>query len=170
VAADAAAEGEVKMKKAILVSLLLAALLLSGCPSGGTGNTALPQADTGDQTAGQASTSISIPLDQISGQAKWFEYDSSGAKIRFFAVKASDGSIRTAFDACDVCYFNKKGYSQQGDFMVCNNCGNKYPISGLGTENRDPGGCWPSYLPNKIEGGKVIVEKADLEKGRSKFA
>ena len=37
--------------------------------------------------------------------------------------------------------------------MVCNNCGNKYPIDGLGTENKNPGGCWPGYLPSTVSDG-----------------
>jgi uncharacterized membrane protein len=113
--------------------------------------------------------SLEIPISEISGDAKWYEYDSDGTKIQFFAVKASDGTIRTAFDACDICYGSKKGYRQEGDVMVCNNCGNKYPIDGLGTENVKGGGCWPGYLPSKIEGDSLIVKHSDLEKGAYRF-
>ena len=98
---------------------------------------------TGNAISGNANQEgIQIPLSEITENAKWYEYDSNGLTIRFFAVKASDGSIKTGFDACDVCYSSKKGYSQDGDYMVCNNCGNRYPIDGLGTENKRPGGCW----------------------------
>lgn len=112
---------------------------------------------------------ITIPLSEISGTAKWYEYDSDGVQIKFFVVKASDGTIKTAFDACDVCYGNKKGYSQSGEFMVCNNCGNRYKISGLGNENKVGGGCWPGYLPSKIEGNNLVIKKSDLELGKYRF-
>jgi len=111
-----------------------------------------------------------LPLSEISENAKWYEYKSNGVTIRFFAVKASDGSMKTGFDACDVCYRNRKGYRQEGNYMVCNNCGNRYPIIGLGTENKNPGGCWPSYLPSKIDGQNLVIKKSDLERGRSRFA
>lgn len=116
-----------------------------------------------------ASTDIEIPLSEISENAKWYEYDSNGVTIRFFAVKSNDGSIKTGFDACDVCYNKKKGYSQDGEYMVCNNCGNRYPISGLGTENKRPGGCWPGYLASNIEGENFIVKVIDIEEGRLMF-
>ena len=109
---------------------------------------------------------ITISVSEISGTAKFYEQDG----IRFFAVKADDGSVKTAFDACDVCYYSKKGYRQEGDYMVCNNCGNKYPIIGLGTENLRGGGCWPGYLPSRIEGENLIIKTSDLEKGSYRFS
>ncbi len=153
------------MKKTILILAIFALVVFAGCAS--NSSTGQVVATTG---AGGSSSTINVPLSSISAQAKWFEYDSGGVKIRFFAVKASDGSVKTAFDSCDVCYDSKKGYRQEGDKMVCNNCGNSYPISGLGTENRNPGGCWPSFLPNKIVGDNVVIEKSDLDRGRSRFA
>ncbi|MBU0761172.1 MAG: DUF2318 domain-containing protein [Nanoarchaeota archaeon] len=123
---------------------------------------------TGNVVGGNSGT-MEIPLADISENAEWYEYQSNGKTIRFFVVKAGDGSVKTAFDACDVCYESKKGYSQQGDVMVCNNCGNKYPISGLGTENEKGGGCWPGYLPSKIVGDKLIIKNSDIEKGAYRF-
>jgi len=123
---------------------------------------------TGDVVGGAGGDSgkeVIIPLSEISENAKWYEYDG----IRYFAVKANDGSIKTAFDACDVCYSSRKGYSQQGNVMVCNNCGNKYPISGLGTENLRGGGCWPGYLPNTIKEENLIIKVSDLKKGDYRF-
>jgi len=103
---------------------------------------------------------ITMPVSEISENAKWYEYNGQ----KFFAVKADDGTIKTAFDACDVCYRQRKGYRQEGDDMVCNNCGLRFAISGLGTENKNPGGCWPGYLPNTINGDSVVIKNADLLK------
>ena len=109
---------------------------------------------------------IKIPLDEVSKTAAFYDYDG----IRFFVVKAKDGNVKTAFDACDVCYRSGKGYRQEGDDMICNNCGNYYPISGLGTKNLKGGGCWPGYLPSKTEGDYLVIEKVALESGRYRFA
>jgi len=108
---------------------------------------------------------INIPILEISENAKWYEYNIENKMAKFFIIKAKDGSIKTAFDACDVCYWQKKGYRQEGDYMICNNCGLRFPISGLGTENKTPGGCWPGYLPHIIEGDNIIIQKADLFRG-----
>jgi len=112
-----------------------------------------------------SASSIQIPLSEISEQASFYEYGG----IRYFAIKAGDGSIKTAFDACDVCYSSRKGYRQEGDYMVCNNCGNKYPVDGLGTENKVGGGCWPGYLPSKVQGEYLIIKESDINKGAYRF-
>ncbi len=156
------------MKKVVLV-LLFFLIVFSGCTSGNPEENSTGQITLSNDSGG-SSDKISIPVSDISTNAKWFEYESDGAVIRFFAVKAGDGSIKTAFDACDVCFSSKKGYSQDGSVMVCNNCGNKYPIDGLGTENKQGGGCWPGYLPNTIVGDKLEIKKSDLDKGRYRFA
>jgi len=117
------------------------------------------------ETTTESDETISIPLFEISENAEFYTYET----IKYFAVKASDGTIKTGFDACDVCYASKKGYKQEGDDMVCNNCGNRYPILGLGTENKNPGGCWPGYLPSKIEGNNLVIKVSDLEAGKSRF-
>jgi len=108
---------------------------------------------------------IRISLSEISENAVWYNY----GDIKYFVVKASDGSIKSAFDACDICYGSKKGYRQQGDDMICNNCGNYYSISGLGTKNLKGGGCWPGYLPSEIQGENLVIKKSDLEKGEYRF-
>lgn len=113
--------------------------------------------------------SIKISLSQISEKAEWFEYKSGGKTIKYFVVKAKDGSIKTAFDACDICYGSKKGYRQDGDDMICNNCGNYYSISGLGTKNLGGGGCWPGYLPSTIEGDFLVIKASDIESGSYRF-
>ena len=51
----------------------------------------------------------------------------------------------------------------------CNNCGNHYAISGLGTKNLRGGGCWPGYLPSKVEEGNLVIKTQDLETGRYRF-
>ncbi len=128
----------------------------------GTGSS---DSDSGITGSVVGTGTIEIPLSELSGTAKFYEYESNGKTIRFFAVRASDGSIKTGFDECDVCYRSKKGYRQEGEYMVCNNCGNRYPIVGLGTENKNPGGCWPGYLPSFIEGDSVVIKNSDLDTG-----
>lgn len=78
--------------------------------------------------------------------------------------------MKTAFNACDVCYGSKKGYRQEGEDMVCNNCGNHYRISGLGTANLKGGGCWPGYLESSTEGEYLVIAKSSLEGGRYRFS
>lgn len=111
---------------------------------------------------------VEIPESEVTENARYYSIDSKGVDVRFFAVRADDGNIRVAMDACDVCYDAKKGYRQDGDDMVCNNCGNRYPTSGIGTENLK-GGCWPSHVPMKMEDGNVVIKASELRAKRYMF-
>ena len=46
--------------------------------------------------------------------------------------------------------------------MICSVSIVETDINSLGTENTR-GGCWPSYLPMKIEGDDVVIQISDLE-------
>ena len=113
-------------------------------------------------------TEVSIPLSEIGPNAKFYSYDSNGIEIRYFAVEGSDGNVHVAFDACDVCYDDKKGYRQNGDVMHCINCGKEFAINSIGTDNT-AGGCWPSFLPTNIDGENVLIGISDLEAKKYMF-
>lgn len=151
---EAVVVGDNKMKKIILFMLAISLLFIMGCSA--TGNTV----DEGQ---------LKIPLSELSSTAKFYQFNDGGVIIKYFAVLDSDGNPKTAFDACDVCGYAHKGYRQEGSVMVCNNCGNRYPIDGIGTENRNPGGCWPGYLPSKVEGENILINVRDIRDGRVRF-
>lgn len=111
---------------------------------------------------------VEILASEVTKDASYYNIDANGVEVRFFYLRAEDGKVRVAIDACDVCYDQKKGYRQDGDNMVCNNCGNRYPSDGLGTENIK-GGCWPSYLPMNIVDGKVVIKASDIKAKRYMF-
>lgn len=110
---------------------------------------------------------VTIALSQISdGKAHHFLFKDAGVAIKFFALKSSDGAIRVAFDACDVCYHAKKGYSQDKDFMICNNCGMKFHSLRIGDVE---GGCNPAPLKRTVEGDAVVIATSDLAAGKRFF-
>jgi len=134
-------------------------IIISGCIGGDT---------TGNVVSGQSESGVmEIPVSEISSQAKFYSYESGGKKINFFVVKGSDGEVRTAFDACDICG-GKKGYRQQRNDMTCVNCGRHFNIDDIGSKNQG-GGCWPSYLSHRIEDGNIIIEKSELAAGGWRF-
>ena len=67
-----------------------------------------------------------------------------------------------AIDACDVCHAALKGYSQDGEWMVCNNCGQRFHVDGIGEENQD-GGCNPGFIMVEITEDYVLIEPEVLE-------
>jgi uncharacterized membrane protein len=119
------------------------------------------------KTVKAANGIIAIPIASIDQKARYFVFNDSGKQIRFFAVRGSNGVIRTAFDACDACYREKKGYEQKDDRMVCRNCNMKFPIDRLGPSAT--GGCNPGYLPHRLDGNSIKITAADLQAGGRYF-
>lgn len=165
----------IKMRKIFMICLLMLPMLMLGClgqeiPTTESGNQVSNVQETPTEESGDGFNGyFTIPVSEVSSQAEFYTYDSGGASIRFFAVKGADGVIRTAFDACDVCYASNKGYSQNGDSMVCNNCGLHFRISDLGTKNRGRG-CWPAYIENEVRDGYVLIDEQELDSGRFMFS
>jgi len=111
---------------------------------------------------------VTIPVARLAdGKAHFYKFEDGGKEIAFFAVKAADGSYKTAFDACDSCYRDKKGYEQQGDKMNCKNCNQKFAISRLGPNAT--GGCNPGYLPHQLSGSTISISVNDLKGGARYF-
>ncbi len=101
------------------------------------------------------------------GKAKHFEFKGdNGITIKYFVLKSSDGVVRAAFDACDVCWPSGKGYFQEGDNMVCRNCGKRFASVKV---NEVKGGCNPAPLARRVEGGSLVIQVADILAGQSYF-
>ncbi len=110
---------------------------------------------------------VRIPVASVEdGNAHFFALSSGGKKISFFAMRAPDGSIHTAFDACMSCNHAKLGYRQEGDVVVCNNCGMGFKPADIG---RVTGGCNPIPVTTSLDGQMLVFKTKDLEAGAQYF-
>ncbi len=101
------------------------------------------------------------------GVARFYRYTTAwGREIRFFVLKSSDGVVRAALDACDVCFRERRGYRQAGDLMVCNNCGQTFPSVSI---NEIRGGCNPVPIDRLVQGDRLVLPAASLNQGSSHF-
>jgi uncharacterized membrane protein len=115
----------------------------------------------------QIATSVTYPVRMFDdGRAVHFQYRDSSINIRYFILKSSDGVIRAAFDACDVCWPSGKGYYQDGNDMVCANCGQRFSSILI---NEVRGGCNPEPLARKISGDNLIIRVEDILNGKKYF-
>lgn len=97
------------------------------------------------------------------GQARFYTVQlPQGNAVNFFVVKDGAGVIRAAADACQVCYQQKKGFHQEGTEIVCNNCGNRYPVEKIATEK---GGCNPGPINPALQvaGASITISQAELD-------
>jgi uncharacterized membrane protein len=110
---------------------------------------------------------VKIPLKALdSGKALFLTNEAQGRQHYYFALKSSDGRYRAAFDACDVCFRANRGYRQEGDLVVCNQCGQSFPSVKI---NEVKGGCNPAPLARKVEGQYLVIKKSDIAAGKDYF-
>lgn len=95
-------------------------------------------------------------------EVRFFNTDLSGKKVYFFIARDGEGVYRAAANECQVCFSARTGFRQEGDEIVCNNCGNRYPLNRIATEK---GGCNPAPIdPDiKAENGIIRIEAEKLE-------
>jgi uncharacterized membrane protein len=147
-----------RLALALGLPLLAAAVLyLSACSSGPSGASAMKvEGDT-----------IKLDTAAVSdGKAHFFSQAVDGKPVRFFVVKSPDGVLRAAMDACVACFAEKKGYRQEGEHMVCNNCGQKFHTSKI---NDIKGGCNPIPLDRTADGPTVSIPLAGLRQSARYF-
>jgi uncharacterized membrane protein len=141
--------------------LIVGAAVIYANLSGGNPSTVAPA------PAAAGSTFVSFPASLFEdGQARHFEHVDGKHTIRYFVLKSSDGILRAAFDACDVCWPAGKGYYQEGDSMVCRNCGRRFASVLV---NEVKGGCNPAPLNRIMENGKLVIQVKDIIEGRKYF-
>lgn len=120
------------------------------------------QSKPGAVSAADENGNLVIPVSDVGDTAKFYSYDKLDTYMEILAVRASDGTIRTAFNTCQVCYSSGRGYYvQQGDVLVCQNCGNKFKMDDIEVIK---GGCNPVPIlkERKEEDGTSITISRDL--------
>jgi uncharacterized membrane protein len=90
----------------------------------------------------------------------------SGREVRFFVIKSSEGVIRAAFDSCERCYKERRGYRQAGPTMVCNFCGRSSLVTRIGVDNS---GCHPIPLESSVHADQLLLKAAALDQGGAYF-
>lgn len=84
---------------------------------------------------------ITIPLSEISDEAIYAGYISESGTVMEIIVVESGGEIYYAANTCQVCSGSPYAYYvQSGSYFVCQNCGNSFSASRLGSA---AGGCNP---------------------------
>lgn len=159
-----------RLRKSAVAAALMVAAILAGTPAhSGVFDFLKKDAAARAKSAGVVETAdeVRIPLAALeSGKALFLALPHEGVELRWFALKCSDGKYRAALDACDVCFRANKGYRQDGDRVVCNNCDMKFAANRIGDAK---GGCNPHGLPFVVDGTSLVVKKSDLVAGKRYF-
>ncbi|HVB58659.1 MAG TPA: Fe-S-containing protein [Candidatus Acidoferrales bacterium] len=100
---------------------------------------------------------VRIPLSDLTDSSLHF-YSASvnDAVIRFLVIHQTNGDYAAALDGCQICGWS--GYRQEGQNVVCRNCGATIYIPSIG----ESGGCNPIKVVSHVQGGEVIVDLSAL--------
>jgi uncharacterized membrane protein len=130
----------------MLLLIVFIPFFITGCNNNTNNN-------TDDSTSNESVEAVREPesIDEliikksdITEIAKFYPVIVDGIKMEVIAVRASDGTIRTAFNACQVCATSGRGYYiQVGHTLVCQNCGNVFDIDDV---EKVHGGCNPAPI------------------------
>lgn len=105
----------------------------------------------------QRGGNVQIAKNEITETAMFIPYHAGGTNMELLAVKASDGTVRTAFNTCQVCYDSGRGYyKQEGNELVCQNCKNRFQIDQI---EKEKNGCNPVPISeeDKTDDGTTIT-------------
>ena len=129
-----------------------------GQTAGITGDTLAVEQQKAEKTGGASGDvslviaqgeSLVIPVPEITGEASFFPITVDGEAMEVLAVRATDGSIRTAFNTCQSCFTSGAGfYRFENGELVCGNCGFHFSPDQVEITS---GGCnpWPIFSENK---------------------
>ncbi len=141
----------------IIIGLLLLVKFGFGNGTSGNFNTAL-------------NSDLTITKSEITETVKFYPIKVGKRNMEIMAVKASDGTIRTAFNTCQVCNGSPRAYyKQEGDAVVCQNCGNRFSMDMI---EQQRGGCnpVPIYTENKSDDGtNITISKEFIEQNKDIF-
>jgi uncharacterized membrane protein len=143
----------------IAVFVAVAIIILSGlkpdAPETAIESPANTYAQPSTATGSENTQDLVIQKSGITETAEFIAYKAGSTNMEVIAVKGSDGAIRTALNTCQVCYDSGRGYYvQEGDELVCQNCGNRFSIDEVGNTKF---GCNPVPVTEQTEDGQTIT-------------
>ena len=105
---------------------------------------------------------VRIPLADLQDTAvHFYTADVNDTVIRFLVIHLNSGDYATALDACQIC--GTAGYRQEGQNVVCRNCGATIYLPSIG----ESGGCNPIPVKSRVDAGAVIVDLSALASAMS---
>ncbi len=113
-----------------------------------------------------------IPVSEITETAKFYPITVDGTNMEVFAVKDSDGNIRTAYNTCQSCYTSGNGrYETEGTDLVCQNCGFHFTADQVGNEKNSGCSPWAISPENRTDTDETITISYDfLQQSKNIFA
>ena len=100
---------------------------------------------------------VEIPVsDLVDSNLHFYTADANGTLLRFLVIRKGNGDYAVALDACQICGWS--GYRQQGQNVICRNCGAAIYVPSIG----QAGGCNPVAVKARVDAGKISIDLSAL--------
>jgi len=100
---------------------------------------------------------VHIPTATVDdGRLHFFTVNVNSTETRFLVIRRPGGGYATALDACAIC--GPIGYRQEGQNVICRNCGAPIYIPTIG----QVGGCNPIAFASHVEAGQIAFNVAAI--------
>ena len=153
-----------KMNLILSAALLCAVCIISACSAAGkvtpvpSQTPAAAGVEKSDLFKPDEEGNLRILSESLTTEKISFIRPSEDSKLELLARKDGDGNVRIALGTCQSCNGSPMAYyTQTGDLLRCNNCGQTFPISVV---DHPGGGCHPIMIDEKlikeIEGGILL--------------
>jgi uncharacterized membrane protein len=105
---------------------------------------------------------VHIPLSQLmDSRLHYYTAEVNQSDIRFLVIHKTGGDYAVALDACQIC--GPVGYRQEGQNVICRNCGAAIYIPSIG----QLGGCNPIVVKSRAQSGDVVIDLSALSDAAS---
>ena len=101
--------------------------------------------------------------DLEAGEAKFYRFLNAGnQEVKFFVGRDRTGEIHAAFDANEICFKRKRGYSFDNGWFTCRVCDKSFALADV---NEGQGGCEPVPVKHRVEGDELIIAETAMLEG-----
>lgn len=98
--------------------------------------------------------SFVIPISELKNDVKFYSLNYNGANVEILAAIDKNGNPKVTLNTCQNCMGSPKAFFvQEGDSVVCQNCGIGHQIETIGTAKR---GCNPIPIDSLLTDDKNI--------------
>lgn len=150
----------------LALAAVLASLMLAACTKGGDSDESYAKYTNIEANEDGI---VSIPTEEITLDARFFNYDADGVTVQLVALRDQQGGVHIAFNTCQSCAPSPKAYyTQSGDVLECANCGFTFAPEEVGIIH---GGCNPWPIDGVAVGAEEItIPVSSLDAMRPAFA
>lgn len=111
---------------------------------------------------------VGLPFAEVAdGGVHFFTFEHAGKNVNFLVRSDGRGTLRVHLDACYSCYRYRRGFVVEGADLLCIACRYTYPIADEVWDFQ--GACAPIPIRSSVEGARLVVERAVLEKAARYF-